>query len=116
LGPVAPQLEVAVPGHAVERAVVERVRIVEEARLPGVFHRGQAASGHVPPLQTQDLQARAAEIGLEDEAVVARAEDDPVVVHGCGYGPASASVTVPAFGDAEYVAQACSPSRSISAR
>src|SRR6185503_15072302 len=108
------QLQVAVPGHAVEGPMEEGVGIVQEARVPFVLDGGEPAAGHVAPLEAQDLQPRPAEVVLEHEAVVSRAEDDPVVLG--RYGPASASVTVSAFGAAGYVAHAWPPSRSISTR
>ena len=79
-GPVPAQLQVAVPGHHRDGPVEERMGIVPEAREARVLHRGQPASGHEGPVQAQDAQAAAREVGLQHQGVVAGAENDAVLL------------------------------------
>jgi hypothetical protein len=57
----------------------EGVRVVEEAREPGVLDGRQAAAGHGGAVDRQAAEAGAAQVGLEDEGVVPGAEEDGVV-------------------------------------
>ena len=61
------------------RALEEGVRVVQKARMARVFQRCQPAAGHRLALDRQHLEPGLAEIGLQDQAVVAGAEDDAVV-------------------------------------
>ena len=53
--------------------------IVPESGQARVVHRGQATAGHHGPVQAQNPQSAAREVGLQHEGVVARAENDAVV-------------------------------------
>lgn len=53
--------------------------VVAEAGPARVLDRRQAAADPLGALQAQRLQAGAPEVGLEDEAVMPRPQDDAVV-------------------------------------
>jgi len=57
----------------------ERVDVVAVAGPARVFDRGEAAADGFAALEAERLQARPAEIGLEDEAVVPRPQENAVV-------------------------------------
>jgi hypothetical protein len=64
-------------------ALEEGVGVVQEARVARVLHRRETAARHVPALDRDRPQPGLAETGLQDQGVVAGAENDPVVVrHG----------------------------------
>ena len=79
---MALELEVRVPGGLPDGPVEEGMDVVEEAREARVFDGREAAARHVAPLEAEHLEPGPAEVGLQDEAVVTGAEDDPVVVAG----------------------------------
>ena len=54
--------------------------VVPEARPARVFDRGEAAADALGALEAQRLETRPPEVGLQDEAVMPRPEDDAVVV------------------------------------
>ena len=77
---VALELEVRVPGGLADGPMEERMDVVEEAREAAGLRRWRdrlrprrAARGRAP-------EAGPAQVGLQDQAVVARAEEDPVVL------------------------------------
>jgi hypothetical protein len=82
LDAVARELEVAEPRRGRDPAQEDRVGVVADVRQQrvGVAHERSARS--VETLDGENLQPRPAEIGLEDEAVVTGAQDDPVVLVG----------------------------------
>ena len=47
--------------------------------MPRIFQRGQPAAGDGAAVESQDVQAGAAEVGLQDKAVVTCSENDAVV-------------------------------------
>ena len=53
--------------------------IVQEPGMQRVLDSRQAAAGNRQALQAEGLEARAAQVGLEDQAVVARSQDDPII-------------------------------------
>jgi hypothetical protein len=55
------------------------VDVVLEPRPARVFHGREPAADALGALEAQRLQPGAAEVGLEDEAVVPRPQDDAVV-------------------------------------
>jgi hypothetical protein len=57
----------------------KRVDVVPVARPARVFDRGEAAADRRASLEAQCLQPGAAEVGLQHEAVVPRAEKNAVV-------------------------------------
>ena len=57
--------------------------VVAVARPARVFGRGEAAADRAAALEAQRLQAGAAEVGLQDEAVMPRPEEN-AVVRQCG--------------------------------
>ena len=73
------EVELLVPGHLVDRAVVERVGVVEEAGTSGIFDRRQSASGDLSPFEADRLEASSPEVGLKNQGIVAGAEDYAVV-------------------------------------
>ena len=73
------QLEVGVPRHRGDGALEEGVGVVQEARMARVLERREPAAGDGLALDGQHLQPGLAEIGLQDQPVVAGADDDPVV-------------------------------------
>ena len=50
-----------------------------EPGVKRVLDSRQAAAGDRQALQAEGLEARAAQVGLEDQAVVARPQDDPII-------------------------------------
>jgi hypothetical protein len=78
---VAREREVGIPRHRGDGALEEGVRVVQEAGMARVLERGEAAAGHVLALEGEHLEAGLAQVGLQDQPVVAGAEDDSVV--GC---------------------------------
>src|SRR5262249_12951039 len=86
------ELQVAVPGRERDRAVEDRVDVVENAGESGVFDSGEAAGGLQVPINGQDSQAQAAEIGLQNEAVMAGADNDAVE---CSVHPLAFSILLP---------------------
>ncbi len=76
---MALELEVGVPRHHRNGALEEGVRVVQEARMPRVLERGEAAAGDVLALERQHLEARLAKVGLQDQTIVPGAENDSVV-------------------------------------
>ena len=58
----------------------KRVRVMDEARQPRVLERAEAAAGFRGAIERERAQAAAGEIGLSDEGVVARAEEEGVVM------------------------------------
>ena len=81
---VSLKFEVAIPRQVGQAAVIERMRVMDEAGARGPFHGRQAAAGHVPRLEANRGQARPRQVGLKNQAVVPGAENDAVVgfVHG----------------------------------
>src|SRR5438105_4554250 len=61
----------------------ERMRIVPEARASRIFDRGQSAPRPLRPIQAQHLEPVAGQVGVQDQGVVPRAQDDAIV--GCGH-------------------------------
>jgi hypothetical protein len=74
---VALERKIRVPRHGGDGAQEERVRVVKE--MARVFDRAQAAAGHRAALEGKRLHPGLAEIGLQDEPVVPRAENNRVV-------------------------------------
>src|SRR5262249_6588729 len=74
------EIQVRVPGGLADRPMEERVHVVEEAGEAWVLDRRKAASRLVPALEAHGPKARPPEVGLQNEAVVAGAEEDAVVV------------------------------------
>src|SRR5689334_8517525 len=77
------ELEIAVPRHGRDRAQEERVGVVQEPGMARVFERAEAAACHRLALEHQYFEPGLAEIGREDEPVMAGAENDRVV--SCGH-------------------------------
>ena len=75
------QFEIGVPRHRAERAQKEGVGVVQEAGMARVFERAQSAAHDRRALDRKRLEAGLAEIGLQDQRVVAGAENDAVVGH-----------------------------------
>ena len=76
---MALELELAVPRQLVERAMEERVDVVPVTRPAWIFESGETAADRAASLEAQRLQPGAAEVRLQDEAVVPRAEKNAVV-------------------------------------
>ena len=78
---VAREREVRVPRHGGDRALEERVGVVQEAGMARVFERREAAAGDTLALDGEHLEPGLAEIGRQNEPVVSGPEDDAVVGH-----------------------------------
>jgi hypothetical protein len=78
---VTRKLQVGVPRHCRDRALEEGMGIVEEARAARIFHGRKAAARDVTAIDRKHFQTGLAEIGLQHERVVTRAEDDAVPSH-----------------------------------
>ena len=74
------EIEVGVPRHRGDRALEEGMRVVQKARIARILDGREPAAGDRAAIDRKRLQPGLAEIGLQDEAVVARADDDAVVV------------------------------------
>ena len=79
---VAFELEIRVPGHGGDGPLEERMRVVQEAGLARVFDRREAAARDRRTIDGQHPEPGPAEIGRQDERVMAGADDDAVVVQG----------------------------------
>ncbi|HBY96925.1 MAG: hypothetical protein M5U01_05200 [Ardenticatenaceae bacterium] len=77
---MALQFEVCVPGHLGEAAMVERVGVVEEPWMAGILHGREAPARRVSPFEAEHFQPGLAQIGLQDQTVVAGPENDTVVL------------------------------------
>ena len=73
------KLEVRVPGHRRDGALEERVGVVQESRVARVFQGGEPTARHRLALKRECLEPGLAQVGLQDQPVVAGTEDDPVV-------------------------------------
>ena len=102
-GAVALQVEIPVPGHGVDGAQEEGVGIVDQPRMKRILCCSEAAAGLAPALDRQGLQPGARQIGLQDQAVMARPQDDGVAgfVHrrapaaaGCRSGPPPGAMAI----------------------
>ena len=76
---MALEREVGVPRHGGDGALEEGVRVVEKTGVARILERAQAAAGDREALDDDHLETGLAEIGRQNEPVVAGAEDHCVV-------------------------------------
>lgn len=78
------QLEVAEPRHRGHAAQEDRVGVVTDTGERGIRIAHERTAGPLEALDREHAEPGAAEVGLEDQAVVARSEDEavPVARHG----------------------------------
>src|SRR5579883_1629507 len=90
------QLEIGIPRHRSDRALEEGVSIVQKAGVARVLECGQSTASRGCAIDRQHLQAGLAEIGLQNKAVVTRAEHYKIKIvrHATAWGPVR---SVPAF-------------------
>ena len=77
--PVALEIKISVPRHGGDGPLEKRVRVVQEAGMTRVLECGEPAAGDRRPIDRKDPEARLAEIGGQDQRVMAGADDDAVV-------------------------------------
>jgi hypothetical protein len=74
------ELEIAEPGHGRQSAVEEGVQVMPETGQAWVIEGHQAAAGERGTVDGQGAQTAAREVGLQDQGIVAGAQDDAVNV------------------------------------
>jgi hypothetical protein len=78
VGDFVSELEIRKPRRVSDMKVIDRMQVVVETGLRDLTCR-KAAAVIEPALDQQHLQAGPGEITPKDQAVMARADDDPVV-------------------------------------
>ena len=74
------QIQILVPGHLIDRPVIERMRVVPKTWPAWIFDGGQPAARYRTPLQTNRPQTRAAQVRLQDKRIVSGAQEDAIVL------------------------------------
>ena len=64
------QVQIAKPRHLRDATMKKRMRIVQKTRITGVFNSRQPASGFIRSLQANHIESCAAQIRLQNEAIV----------------------------------------------
>jgi hypothetical protein len=81
---VSQEFQITVPGHLIDGAMIERMRVVQKSGMHGLLFRGESTSGTLTSVYRENLHPGLPQIRLQHEAVVSCPQDDTIILFHAG--------------------------------